>query len=381
MVPCAVVGWACAALAGATRGIPAAMIPCHERPDRGESVSVKKRNRAVLTVLVLLVLVVLLSGCMGSQQGIDFRQPTQQNGIWNTFVALIARALIWLNDLLASLNVGYSWGWAIIVFTILIKLVTLPLTLKQLQSTKATQELQPKLAELQAKYGKDKPKLMEEQQKLYKEAGVNPLGGCLPLLIQMPILFGLYQALYALANAASIYPEGSKSLQGASFYWIPNLTLPSLQPATYMGVDFQGNNWIKGSIQTQQWGLLIAYFSLPVIMLISQLILQKMTQPSASKKAPGGQGDQTQMMGQMMMIMPIFFGYITLGLPAGLTLYWSVSNILSLVQQYFVTGWGGLGDWIALARPKPRPVPVEDIPQAAGMSDDAAKIKRRRRRK
>jgi YidC/Oxa1 family membrane protein insertase len=338
---------------------------------------VTKRNRTFAVLMVLLLAALVLTGCGAPQTGQDLTQPLTLS--WQGLVDLVAKALILLNDALASIGVYYSWGWAIIVFTILIKVVTLPLTLKQLQSAKATQDLQPKLAELQQKYGKDRQKLSEEQMKLYKEAGVNPMGGCLPLLIQMPVLFALYQALYVLANPATIYPPGSTPLTGAGFYWIPSLTFPDLTT---------GTSWIATAFKEQNWYMLFAYFSLPVLMLVSQLLLQKMTQP-ATKPKPGQQ-DQTQMMGQMMMIMPIFFGYITLGLPAGLTLYWSVSNILSVVQQYFVSGWGGLTPWIVMLRGKREPATtavkvsnVETLSEEASgpVTADGPKIKRRRRRK
>ena len=159
-----------------------------------------KRLRTLLLVALLLIVALALSGCMTPTTGpVDLENPV---GLWNTIVYALAKVLIAINDFIANLGIPYSWGWAIIIFTIAIKLVTLPLTFKQLQSAKAQQVMQPKLRELQEKYGKDKQKLSEEQMKLYKEAGINPLGGCLPLLIQMPILFALYQALYVLAAAA-----------------------------------------------------------------------------------------------------------------------------------------------------------------------------------
>jgi YidC/Oxa1 family membrane protein insertase len=267
------------------------------------------------------------------------------------------------------------------LFTVIIKLITLPLTRKQLQSTKATQALQPKMKELQQKYGKDKQKLAEEQQKLYKEAGVNPLGGCLPLLIQLPILWGLYQSLYVLASLNEGVP--------APFFWIPDLWIPSISPTVYEGINFQGTKWIQGTMQAQNYALLIAYFSLPVIMLVTQLMLQKMSQPPKDPKG-GPQDSQGAMMNQMMMFMPVMFGYITLGLPAGLTLYWTVSNILSIVQQYFVTGWGSLADWIPGLKGKEAAAETKALPRttitaepvvSTGPSTPEKPVKRRRRRK
>ena len=256
--------------------------------------------------------------------------------------------LIAINDFIANLGIPYSWGWAIIIFTIAIKLITLPLTFKQLQSAKAQQMMQPKLRELQEKYGKDKQKLSEEQMKLYKEAGINPLGGCLPLLIQMPILFALYQALYVLA--------GSGHLKNAPFFWIPDLSLPGSTVATagvIDGIPMVGTTWITTAFKQQNWYVLFAYMSLPIFMLLTQMLLQKMSQPAKDPKT-GKADSQTQMMGQMMFLMPVMFFWITLGLPAGLTLYWSVSNVLGMVQQYFVTGWGSLPDWFGFLK-KPQP--------------------------
>jgi len=333
---------------------------------------VNKKLRTLLLVAVLLLVALSLSGCGIPQGEIDLNAPP---GWWEALIVYpLAKLLMFLNRAISGVGIPYSYGWAIIVLTIALKIVTLPLTLKQLQSTKAQQALQPKLKELQDKYGKDKQKLSEEQMKLYKEAGFNPLGGCLPLLIQLPVLWGLYQSLYVLANPSV------GELQGAGFFWIPDLSYPSLEV---------GTKWISESFQTQNWGKLFAYFSLPLIMIISQLVLQKMTQPPKGPKGPKGTGgdNQQQMMGQMMMFMPIMFGYITLGLPSGLTLYWSVSNLLSVVQQYFVTGWGGLTDWLPML--KPRTVELVGVPEAPPSTTTPktitpttpAKSTRRRRRK
>ena len=293
--------------------------------------SVNKRLRTVLLVSVLLILAVVLSGCVAPTSTVNLDAPP---GWWEAiFVFPIAKALIWLSAQIAGLGLPHGLGWAIILITLLIKVVTLPLTRKQLQSQKAMQDLQPRIKELQDKYGKDRQKLSEEQMKLYKEAGVNPLGGCLPLLVQMPVLWALYQALYAVAGA-NLVPEPQRI-----FMWIPDLFYPTMTV---------GTNWLGESFTAQNWGKLFAYASLPIIMLVTQLALQKMSQAPKSKDGGKSQDSQAQMMGQMMFFMPIMFGYITLGLPAGLTLYWTVSNILSIVQQYFVAGWGGLADWLAL---------------------------------
>lgn len=321
-----------------------------------------KKRRTLLLLIVLSLAALVLSGCTLPQGEIDINNPS---GLWNTIVYLVAKLLIALNSGLKSIGIPYSWGWAIIIFTIAIKLVTLPLTLKQLQSTKAQQELQPKLRELQEKYGKDRQKLSEEQMKLYKEAGINPLGGCLPLLIQMPVLFALYQALYVLANPSV------NQLTNARFFWLPDLSYPSLTV---------GTSWISESFQAQNWGKLVTYMSLPILMLVTQLLLQKMSTPRKDPKSTQ-QDPQTRMMSQMMMFMPIMFAWVTLGLPSGLTLYWTVSNLLGMVQQYFITGWGGLVDWFAfLRKPQAATVGVTATEPAAPTVVERP-VKRRKRRK
>ncbi|MGC8837180.1 MAG: membrane protein insertase YidC [Anaerolineae bacterium] len=275
--------------------------------------------------------------------------------MWNALVvAPLAEALKFLAGWLQSIGVPYHFGFAIILFTAIIKLITLPLNMKQLQSMKATQELQPRLQELQKKYGNDREKLAKAQMELYKEAGVSPFGGCLPMLIQFPILIGLYSALYSLARTVDL----------GSFLWIPDLGFPS--PA-------DGISWLFPFPPRIGWGPALAYLVLPLLTVITQLLYQKMAQVG-----PTSQDAQQSMMNSMMMVMPIFFGYITLQVPAGLTLYWVVSNIFSIIQQYFVTGWGGLRPSAATAparagsppkrEPKAQPAPaagaVETAPAA-----------------
>jgi YidC/Oxa1 family membrane protein insertase len=232
----------------------------------------------------------------------------------------MAKALLWLNSLLSSVNVPYSWGFAIILFTVLIKVITLPLTLTQIKGMQAQRDLQPKLQELQKKYGKNREKLAQEQMKLYQEAGVNPLSGCLPLVIQMPVLFGLYSALVAIG------PE----LADARFFWIPDLSFPHFS---------EGMGWISKAFTSGDYGTLVAYLILPAFLMITQVFMQRMT---TAVTPTSGEG-QAGMMNQMSIVMTLMFGFFTLQVPAGLTLYWVTSNILQLVQQSTVTGFNFTG--------------------------------------
>jgi YidC/Oxa1 family membrane protein insertase len=333
--------------------------------------SVNKKRRTLLLIAVMLLAVTLLTGCTIPTGPVDLDNPA---GAWNTVVYTLAKILIAINTAIAGVGIPGSWGWAIIVLTVGIKLVTLPLTLKQLQSTRAQQTLQPKLRELQEKYGKDRQKLAEEQMKLYKEAGVNPMGGCLPLLVQLPVLWGLYQALYVLAA------PGVEQLQNARFLWIGDLSFPWVNTIDASGNSVPyGTTWIGQAFSENDWGRILTYFSLPILMLVTQMLLQKMSQPP--KDPSGKQDTQARMMGQMMLFMPIMFAWITLGLPSGLTLYWTVSNILSMIQQYFVTGWGGLGDWLPFLRKPQLAHAVVTTQETVTQGLPERPIKRRKRRR
>ena len=272
----------------------------------------KRRNWILLAVLVLAMFA--LSGCGVPMEGVQDITTTQPDGPWQTFVVWpLANILIGIDSFLAGANIPYHWGFAIIVFTFLVKLLTFPLTLQQTKGMQAQKDLQPRLQDLQKKYGKDREKLAAEQMKLYQEAGVNPLSGCLPLLIQMPILFGLYAALVAVGPM----------LENASFFWIPDLSYPQYS----LGLGWLTTLWQEGQI-----ALIIAYLVLPILLIVTQFIMQKWMTP-----APMGDNSQAKMSQNMSLIMTFMFGFFTLQVPAGLTLYWVTSNLLQMGQQWAVT--------------------------------------------
>ena len=284
------------------------------------------KRKQWLLLLVLIVAVLLLSGCGVSRQGVDVVNTAPQ-GLWQTFVVWpLAKALIWLDGVLQRIGMPYHWGFAIIVFTLIIKLITFPLTLTQIRGMQAQKELQPKIQELQKKYGKDREKLSRAQMELYQEAGVNPLSGCLPLVIQMPILFGLYSALVAIGP----------SLTDASFFWIPNLGFPQYT----QGLSWISQLWQAGTSVPPElaqldrigYSLLVAYLILPVLLVVTQFVMQKWMTP-----ATPGDGAQAGMTKQIGLMMTFMFGFFTLQVPAGLTLYWVTSNLLQMLQQWAVT--------------------------------------------
>lgn len=274
-----------------------------------------KRRRWV-PYLVLIALLLTLSGCGIGQESIDVTQ-VPPDGLWQTIIVWpMAKSLIAIHAMLESFNIPYSWGFAIIVFTLAVKIITLPLTLMQIRGMEAQKKLQPQIQELQKKFGNDKEKMAAAQMELYKEAGANPLGGCLPLIVQMPILFGLYSSIIVLGER----------LQGAAFFWLPDLGFPE-----YSG----GLAWMSEYFNAGEYGKIAAYMVLPIFLMVSQFITQRwMTPtPTASPDNP-----QAGMMKQMTTMMTLFFGYFALTVPSGLSLYWVVSNILQLFQQMVITG-------------------------------------------
>ncbi len=217
---------------------------------------------------------------------------------WFRFIAEpMARALVFLAQ-----N-AFGAGIAIILFTLAVKLVLLPLTLQQLRSAKRMQELQPEIQELQRKHKGDKQKLTEETMALYKERKINPAAGCFPLLIQMPVLLGMYGALLALGNTTDpLYSP----LFTQPFLWLPSLAHPD------------------------------PFHILPVFCVVSQWVQQRMMMGQKNSDP------QQAAMQSMMQFMPLMIGFISWNYAAGLPLYWAVSTLFAIVQQYFITGWGSL---------------------------------------
>ena len=236
------------------------------------------------------------------------------------------------NALMLLYHLFSDFGLSIIVLTILLRLVLFPLTLQQLKSTKATQQLQPKMAELRKKYANDQQAQGQAMQALYKEYGINPLAGCLPLLIQMPILYGLFYALRAVLNDYTL--KGGNplaSLNGFIYGFLPHFThFPNINLDWF---TFINHSW---------------YFSLgspdpthvlPLIAGAATFVQMRMSLARNAGQANDAMSQQMKMMQYLMPAITIFFGW---SFPAGLALYWTTSSIFGMVQQYFVSGWGAL---------------------------------------
>lgn len=247
----------------------------------------KRYSRYIALTILLMSIVVLGTGC-----GMVTEPPHPGNGFWDAFFVY---PLYWLL-VEAHRFLFNEWGLSILVVTILVRVLVLPLTIKQYRSSKAMQQLQPEMKAINEKYKDNPQKRQEETMKLFQKSGVNPLAGCLPLLIQMPILFAFYRAIMGVSAAHA--PGQIFSGEQFSFLWISNLS----------GSD--------------------PFYILPVLAAVStyfQMKMSMMTTPQSN-----------QQMKMMATIMPFFILFIGISLPSALALYWVFGNIFSIVQTYFL---------------------------------------------
>ena len=212
-----------------------------------------------------------------------------------SWVAPLTQLFGWLLRALYTFIPNY--GVAIIVLTVMVRLVTAPLTTKQMRSMERMREIQPRLKELQAKHGDDRQKQSEEMMRLYKQEGVNPLGGCLPMVLQLPVFIGLFYAL-----------RSSIELRQAPFFgWIDDLSAPE---SLFMipGLD-------------------LPVRVLPLVMGLTMILQQRLT------PMPAADPMQARM---MMTVMPVVMTAVFYQFPSGLVLYWMVSNVLAIAHQRWI---------------------------------------------
>ena len=239
--------------------------------------------------------------------------------ILNPFVTLLTFLYrVFGNDMVLS----------IAVFTVLVRLLTYPLTIQQQRSTRAMQQLQPELKKMQEKYKNDREKLAQEQMALYRQYGINPLGGCLPLLIQLPIFLSLYQAIN-MALAAT----PTQMLDTAGRLLVPGLDNVIPLNNLWLGMDLTqppNLNTIGTSITSFIPIILIG------LVVLTTWLQFRVTMPKPQPNADG-KPDQAQQMSQSMgTIMPIMYGFFALSFSVGLAIYFIVSNTIGIVQGLIV---------------------------------------------
>lgn len=256
------------------------------------------------------------------------------------------------NVLLMITMLVKNFGVAIILFTILIKLVTYPLTAKQIKSSQAMQDMQksPRYIKMQEKYKDNKEKLAEEQMKLYKELGVSPFGSCLPMLIQFPVIIGLYQSIM---RAMASTPLELIKLERIIYPFLDaNKILPIQNRFLWMDLG-------------QPERLMIAGIGIPVLTILVVLSTVVQTRVMQPPTEAGSNNQTAAMTNSMSATMPILMGVMAYQFSAGLALYFVVSN-LTTVAQYAAMGktdWSRIFPWIKTApKPSKPAIVMPDLP-------------------
>jgi len=252
--------------------------------------------------------------------------------------------------LLSRISFG-NFGVAIIIFTLIMRAVTWPLSQSQLRATRAMQVVQPRIQEIQKKH-KDPKRRSEETMKLYREAGVNPLGCIWPMLVQFPIWIALFQAI---RFTLGFTPESLLDLSQQLYPW-PYLRTAVPLESSFLGLDLGRNAGTEGAA-----GLLLA-----ILVGGSMWVQQRMTTPPSASTDP----QQQQMTTMMLWMMPLMFGWWTLSFPSGLGLYWMATNVVSIVLQYYYLGPEKVS-WRRIFSLSPAPAPAPGVSQAQPTANES----------
>ncbi len=216
-------------------------------------------------------------------------------------------------------TIGGSWGWSIILLTVAIRVVLLPLTVKQFHSMQKLQRLTPEIKRLQAKYKQDKQRQQQEMMKLYQEHGVNPFSSCLPFVVQIPVLYALYFMLRS-SLRADICPQRQPGAHLVNGHWV----VPAHATLHACGANHGANFLFIPDLTNHATG----------VVLVVLIVLYVVTQMGSSFLMSSPTMDKRQR--QMMLLLPLVFVFIIIGLPSGVIVYWITTNALMLAQQYGV---------------------------------------------
>jgi YidC/Oxa1 family membrane protein insertase len=261
----------------------------------------------------------------------------------NIFVTLVEQpiinVLVAIYHGLSSLSIPYALGFAIILLTVLIRLLLYPLTKAQIETQKKMQDMAPLLSKVKTKHKGDMKRQQEATMALYREHNLNPAAGCLPALIQLPIFFGLYGVLQKAVSVKSlsdvnkfIYTDSMKlkDIWNTDFFGLPLGKNPGELIAT-VGVLILLVPLLTGVLQFIQSKMMAA----------PKTDVEKTNLPvDVDKKPDFGSMMQTQ----MLYMLPVMIGVFSYGFPIGLSLYWNTFTFFGIIQQYLITGWGGLSN-------------------------------------
>lgn len=249
----------------------------------------------------------------------------------------IVNLLVAFYQALVFIGIPGAFGWAIILLTLTIRLLLYPLTVSQLRSVKKMAELKPHLDKLAKKHKDDKKKLQQEQMRLFQQAGVNPAAGCLPVLLQFPVLIALFRVFSALLSNGDT-TSLVKSINSVLYF--PFLQIQSLE-LSFLGINLaaQPNDWQKQGIVLLAIPIITGIFQVWQSRLMSvapakETVKQK--EKKESKKKQAEDDFQAAMQTQMKYFMPVFVAYLSFNFPVGLSLYWNTFTVFGIIQQLLI---------------------------------------------
>lgn len=314
-----------------------------------------RMSRLLIVAVLAAMLALTLTGCVTMADGTRV----------NIFVLLIVRPFAWILRKIYDL-IG-SYGWSIIIFSLLAKIIVLPLSIKGKKGMMDTQRIQPKLQELEKRYKNDKNKYQQEMTKLYQAEGISPMAGCLPTLLTFPIMIGLYwpisQPLTYLMNlTAAQINEIKAALSYAADAYVSEMTLAQQVFENFDLVKHISPNIIRMDFtflgmnlgQVPDWKTINLLFLIPIVSGVTSFALTKLTNWLQFKSTGTMPQGQNSTMMYMMPLVSVWFGFT---LPAGLGVYWIAQNITSALQEWFLYVYF---EKLKLKAPDPTKLPKED---------------------
>lgn len=258
------------------------------------------------------------------------------------FVRPIINVLVLMYQGFSVSHIPYPLGFSIILLTIAIRFLLYPLTHSQLKASKKMQELSPHISKIKDRHKGDNPRIQQETMKLYKEHGVNPAAGCLPIIIQLPVIWSLYSVLQQIVD-----PNMKKVLSyvNTHTYDINFLKLAHGIDQNFFGIPL-------GQHPSQLMGVMPLIILIPVLTGVFQFLQTKMmvSQSTKAKQVPekkkdGAEDFAAAFQTQSLYIFPAMIGFFSYSFPIGLSLYWNTFTLFGILQQYRIYGLGGLAEW------------------------------------
>ena len=255
----------------------------------------------------------------------------------------IINILLAIYQLLHAAGIPFALGFSIILLTVVIRFLLYPFTASQLKASKQMQDLSPHLAKLREKHKGDAKRLQQESMRLYQEHGVNPAAGCLPVLIQLPIIWALYSVLDQIVKLK----PGETISKINSIAYTDALRLQSVWDTTFFGIPL-------GKTPSELMGTVGPLILLvPIATGVFQFVQSKMmfSKPKDDEKKQKAKKSTesdfaTAFQTQSLYLFPIMIGFFSYTFPVGLSLYWNTFTIFGIIQQYKIQGLGGLADWV-----------------------------------